>query len=132
MAKTLYIMRGLPGTGKSTRASLMNAVVCSADDYFMENGKYIFDPAKIAAAHQACQQKARYAMETGCRRVVVDNTNTQRWEFAIYKEMAKEHGYQVVEVVFRHDIWTDDELAARNRHGVPGETIARMRARWED
>ena len=52
----LYLVRGLPGSGKSTRASHLGVEVCEADQYF----------------------------------------------------------------------------AARNLHGVPLETIRRMRERWED
>ena len=53
------IMRGLPGSGKSTRARQhvaaaagAGSTVCSADDYFVAlgGGKYRFDPRQLGAA----------------------------------------------------------------------------------
>jgi adenylate kinase family enzyme len=43
-------MRGLPGSGKSTKAKELageQGLVFSTDDFFMVNGKYIFDPKMI-------------------------------------------------------------------------------------
>ncbi len=47
-SRVLFLLRGPSGLGKSTIASVIaakygaNAVVCSADDYFMHNGIYRF------------------------------------------------------------------------------------------
>ena len=43
-------MRGLPGSGKSTKARKIAGqfgVVYSTDDFFMVNGEYKFDPKMI-------------------------------------------------------------------------------------
>ena len=49
-SKVMFIMRGLPGSGKSTIVKLIaekyktNVVVCSADDHFLqEDGSYLYD-----------------------------------------------------------------------------------------
>ena len=48
-SKVMFIMRGLPGSGKSTIVKLIvkkyerNVAVCSADDHFLqEDGTYLF------------------------------------------------------------------------------------------
>ena len=41
--KTLYIVRGVPGSGKSTFAKSIGGIHIEADQFFMENGKYNFD-----------------------------------------------------------------------------------------
>ena len=135
--KRLVILRGLPGSGKSTyiRQHLNgpDVVVCSADDFFIsEEGEYIFDPSQLPMAHGKCQEKALLAMDGCAHHIVIDNTNTTHGEFYLYRVVAKLYGY-TVEV---HDLFdaglTDAELAARNRHGVPEIAIAAMRGRWEE
>ena len=129
----LVILRGLPGSGKSTVARGLSGVVCSADDYFVwPDGVYRFDPSLISAAHAACYKKAAFEMASGFNNVVLDNTNTQFWEFDPYIQLAEKHGYSVrIHNVFDGGL-SDSELADRNQHGVPVEAIARMRARWEE
>ena len=49
--KTLYILRGIPGSGKTTHAKRLagtNGVIISADDYFMRDGEYCFDASKFS------------------------------------------------------------------------------------
>jgi predicted kinase len=124
--KRVIIMRGVPGSGKSTLAREMfpNAVFCSADDYFMVEGKYCFDPSKIALAHQACWRKFYGALCDQVPLIVVDNSATNvAEEVAPYVLPSEVMGCQV-EVL---TIWADPELAAsRNVHGVPAKTVLLM------
>ena len=59
--KILYLLRGLPGSGKSSVAkSLMNAQTghVEADMFFMDNkGNYNFDVSKLEEAHKWCQKQ---------------------------------------------------------------------------
>lgn len=71
------------------------------------------------------------AFEAGVTCVVLDNTNTQRWEYQPYTEAAERHGYSVTVIPLFDGGLSDAELAARNTRGVPEASIARMRARWE-
>lgn len=132
--KKLIILRGLPGSGKSTwvKRYAQDAVVCSADHYFIKSGEYSFSPKELTQAHQACQTHCKEAMAQG-KFVVVDNTNISRWEFEPYVKLAKEYNYSVIYITVGGR--SDRECrvyAARNSHGVPLEAIRRMASRWED
>lgn len=122
--KTLFLIRGLPGSGKSTLALELKASVCEADDFFLHDGKYEYNAGRIAEAHQFCRSNVEHLMEYKTPRIVVSNTFTQRWEMKPYLQLALEYDYRVVEVTLSGPLFP-------NIHGVPEETIQKMRARWE-
>lgn len=129
----MVIMRGLPGSGKSTIVKLIQAtyhhtVVCSADDHFLvrtgTGTHYNFDPSKLSAAHQACQRKAEEACTRGVSPVVIDNTNIKKWEMMHYVKLASNYHYVII-VLQPNTPWCNDpqELARRNKHGVPADVL---------
>lgn len=127
MQQTLYIFRGLPGSGKSTYARKLAAELGISDHYeadmfFEKDGTYTFDRKKIQEAHAWCQQKTQTALEAG-RSVVVANTFTQKWEMEFYFNLANRLGIPV-------EIQTC-EGNYQNVHGVPQEIIEKMRKRFE-
>lgn len=128
----VVLMRGISGSGKSTyiKNHFPDAVVCSADHYFIDNqGKYNFDRNKLGAAHGSCKANFAKALKERKPLIVVDNTNTKLSEMKPYVDMAKHHGYRI-EVV-RLD--TPPHVAAdRNVHGVPPEAIDAMHRRMAD
>ena len=121
--KELIILRGLPGSGKTTLAKAIGGLLCSADDYFDGKHGYAFDPAKLPAAHQACQQRAADGASAGITPIVVHNTASQRWEIEPYAVLAEEYGYRLHVVTVEGD--------HGSVHDVPAETVERMRSRWE-
>lgn len=82
--KTLFILRGVPGCGKSTVAkNLCPDVICEADNFFYtETEEYCFDFTKLGQAHDYCRQTCKAAMQRGVERIVVSNTSTTEKEFA--------------------------------------------------
>ena len=138
MAKICYILRGLSGTGKSTLAKALGnkGSIFSTDDLFMVDGEYQFDPSKLGEYHAENLRLAtafmeRFAPHTTPAICVIDNTNTQHWEYEKYVEAAKENGFMVQ--IISVD-WKQEDIplyAERNSHGVPVEAIQRMADRWE-
>ena len=133
----VIILRGLPGSGKSTVRQLLSdgtnfgAVVVSADDFFTDkNGVYKFDGAKLMAAHASCHVRFVQALEANTRWVIVDNCNVKMADYQFYLDTAKQYHYKVTVLAVQSGA-TDAELAKRNKHGCPEETIRRMRERWE-
>ena len=135
--KEVIIMRGLPGSGKSTyvKENFDDAVVCSADTFFLDReDNYVFVPHKISEAHQDCWGHFIRSLFDKEERIVVDNTNMCKWEYANYIRLAEEMGYRVQIICMAsglHDETTVAELVLRNTHGVGGEAIARMKDRYE-
>jgi predicted kinase len=119
----LTLIRGLPGSGKSTFAKTIPGFHVEADMYFVRDGKYEFDGKSIGMAHSWCARMAENALEKGID-VVVSNTFTQKWELERYIELAKEYFATVEIIVMRGEFGSV--------HGVPPETIELMRRRWEE
>jgi len=133
-AKVLFLTRGFPGSGKSTLANELgkDGLVVSSDDYFMENGQYNFDLDKLRDAHTWAQQKIEEGMKQGISPIVADNTNVKAWEMKPLVLLALKYGYRA-EVKEPNTPWKLDaeELAKRNKHGVPLEVIEEKIKEWD-
>lgn len=118
---TLTLVRGLPGSGKSTVARKLLGVHYEADQFFMKNGVYEFDATLLHKAHKQCQDNTRISLANGAN-VVVSNTFTTLKELKVYFDIARE--FDIVPTV----------LACQNQfanvHGVPDDVLAKMKARW--
>lgn len=138
----VLILAGLPGSGKSKLAKELeslntNTRIVSSDAYFMHNGEYKFDPAKLGIAHDRCWNE--YLML--CNRsgtwihrdgqlvastsglVIVDNTNTSPFELATYVRYAT--GLRIPALTLF--VSRAFELCVRDQiHGVSLETMQRM------
>jgi predicted kinase len=136
MEKVLYIVRGIPGSGKSTFAKMLvgeDFLVCEADKYFIdkETGEYNFDFTKIKEAHKFCQDTVESYMKDSLvndqfyREIAVSNTFTQEWEMRPYFELAKNYGYKVFSIV------VENRHGGTNQHEVPEEVLTKMRERFE-
>ncbi len=154
--KKLYIMRGIPGCGKSHHARQLapDDQIFSSDKFFGEGEEYKnnWKVEKVHLGHRDCEAKAKAAMKQGVSPVVVDNTNINLSAFRFYLDMAVAFGYEVYFVYPNSPWWdeivgpfldkktpdtTDDEYDAvvaqildKNIHGVPPETLKSMMQRW--
>jgi len=124
----MIIIRGLPGSGKTTEANKIKKVNPSiehyeADMFITVNGEYKFSPETIPYSHEWCKSMTAKALMDG-KDAIVSNTFTQQWQIDPYIKMAK---------VFNADI---ELITCRGEygsvHGVPEETMERMRAGWEE
>ena len=126
--KTAIIMRGVPGSGKSTEAEKIvmskNGVIHSTDNYHTLNGEYIFDINKLHHYHQMNLAAFKESIDKGIETVICDNTNIHKKEYMPYVLYAREKGYKVHMITFKPmDIQTHLE---RNVHDVPEEIIDKM------
>lgn len=127
--KTVWIMQGVSGAGKSTHVPPVKAFVVSADHFFMRRSGYCFDPSKLGQAHSSCLLEFAKALEDELGFIVVDNTNTTPVEVAPYYALASAYGYDVViKYIPCEDL---NVAAARNQHGVPLKTIEQQAKRIE-
>ena len=123
--KELFLLRGLPGAGKSTLAKALGGEQVEADQYFIVDGEYRFDPTKIKTAHEWCRNQVSDWMFLEFERIVVSNTFTQEWEMEPYFQMAKEKGYMVYSLI------VENRHGGNNVHGVPPEKLQQMKSRFE-
>jgi len=120
----LLIVRGLPGSGKSTFArKLRQSVHMEADMYFTNKmGEYKYNPASLGKAHNWCQAKVFFYLKIGDD-VVVSNTFTRIWEMQEYIDYCVANGHTFNVVTCEGDYGSV--------HGVPEDAIQRMKDRWE-
>lgn len=100
--KELILMRGLPSSGKSTRAKELSAgddsIICSADAWFGDtNEEYVKNwcVEKLGTAHNWCRDQAKRLMQRQVPLVIIDNTNTVFREMMPYFDMAVQYQYRV-------------------------------------
>jgi predicted kinase len=134
----VILMRGLPGSGKSSwiREQLdvlgdASSCVCSADDHHIIEGISAFKQENAAEAHRKCKRQYLDAMlqpKNGlpCERLdflIVDNTNTTAWELAFFVDLASLFVVECKIVRMERDLrW----CLAHNTHDVPIKTMQHM------
>ncbi|KAK2493769.1 hypothetical protein MC885_007453 [Smutsia gigantea] len=133
LQKLLILLRGLPGSGKTTLSRILlgqsrDGIVFSTDDYFHHQDGYSTSLEYFIKMFMPSKQ----AINQGRSPVIIDNTNTQAWEMKPYVEMAIGKGYRV-EFHEPETWWKFDpeELEKRNKHGVSRKKIAQMLDRYE-
>ena len=121
----LLLIRGLPGSGKTTLAEVMAKAGYEhyeTDQYFYREGVYRREASELSKAHAWCLESVRESLSRGAR-CVVSNTFTKIWEMKPYLELVKTVGDTVL-VLEAQGTWV-------NVHGVPGWKIDQMRERWQ-
>jgi len=134
MSGVLFLVRGLPGSGKTTFATSIwnDYAVCEADKFFYDKeGNYNFDPSKLKEAHDWCKQEVETRMIDHQNNgqyypeIAVSNTFTQEWEMEDYFKLAEKYGYKVVSLI------VENRHGGQNVHRVPEDKLQKMKERFQ-
>lgn len=132
--KRLIILRGLPGSGKTTFATFLkrsiqgSKEVCADDcwDYdYTDPNTPGFTKSGIEKAHTKCFETVEEYMNEKVECIILHNTNTTEKEMYKYIQLANENNYQVVSLV------VENRHESKSVHNVPEETLERMKNRFE-
>ena len=120
---TLYAIRGLPGSGKTTLAKFFDLKFYEADQYFENFNNNKFDHSLIKKAHQNCFDNVKKELQKG-NSVIVSNTMTSEEEVLEYQNLAKKLNVKFVSIVLenRHN--------GISVHDVPKSSIEQMQKRF--
>lgn len=127
MQPILYIVRGLPGSGKSSFVKKQLHALTNwyeADMYFCQNEDraYRFDATKLGAAHTWCQGMTSHSLSSGFD-TWVSNTFTTKKELRPYFDIAKDTDSAIVVMTMNGNF--------KSVHDVPEEKLKQMRDRFE-
>ena len=124
MNKTLYLLRGLPGCGKSTLAERLTPYNAAADNFtgLYEGG---FHPELLGQAHQRCQRVVENWMKKNVPQIAVHNTLTTSRELQPYLDLGNIYGYRIVSLV------VENRHGSESVHNVPDEVMKKMEERFE-
>jgi len=122
MDQQLVLVRGLPGSGKSTFANYLSQVEgrlhLEADMYWTdEYGNYKFDEEHIEDAHHWCISETRKALREG-ELVIVSNCFTRPWEMQKYLDL--EPNAMIIECTGKFE----------SIHGIPNDIFENMQFRF--
>lgn len=120
----LTIIRGIPGSGKSTFAKEnFNCLILENDMYHMHNGNYEWKFSNMKYATNFIYETCKNALHNGMD-VVVANTFTKVKFIVPYKRLAEEMDANF-EVLRCAGNW-------QNTHNVPQDVLESMSTNFED
>lgn len=132
--KLLYLVRGLPGSGKSTFSKTLGTLNFETDSYFLDdNGNYEFDPQNIKRANFFCINSVTEAMEKSlltdspCKYdlISVSNVFSKEKEMEPYLNLANKYGYYVFSIII------ENRHGNKSLHHYPGKSIENIREGFE-
>lgn len=107
--KTVIINRAVSGSGKTTlsrcvveglRAKGISVAVHSTDEFFMRDGRYVFELDKLNGYHAQNLVDFIADLEKGTDVVICDNMNLLPWQAQPYTDAARKYGYRVLYLNF--------------------------------
>lgn len=97
----LFIIRGLPGSGKTNFAKMFPCLHVDPLMFYQKSGQFEYDNQLIHYAHGFCKDLVHKCMREGVD-VVVTNSFVQNWELSWYRDKAEEVGYDIVIYTMPH------------------------------
>lgn len=118
----LRLVRGRPGSGKSTYAKRFGCLHLEADMFHVRDGVYDWQSDRARAGHRWCVLTAESCLSHGMD-VTVSNTFITKDELAPYLFLEQLYDIEI-------KIYTCTGEYG-NIHDVPAETLQSMKDRWE-
>ena len=157
--KVVYLMRGLPATGKSRTAKTLageNGIVCETDEYFYtqvggDAKQFDYDDSLMPAARAWNFERFKRSVASADTPIIVDRGNGLTLETKKYAQHAVDNGYRVeikepesdwwqeIRVLLKYktltgpvlDRWAQElSRYSRSVHRVPADTIRRRMKKW--
>ncbi len=132
-SKFAFIMRGVPGSGKSTTAKRLagnDGIIHSVDSFHKdEMGNFLWIDEKIDEYYLKNFESFSDSCQKGYSVVVCDCMNLTNDDYQKYVDVAQEFGYIVSTVSMQHP--DPEEAANRNKHYVSKEQISSFLDLWE-
>ena len=158
--KVIYLMRGLPSSGKSHTAKILagqKGVVLETDEYFYtqvgnDPTHYDYQHKLLGEARQWNYERFKQGIAKGITPIIVDRGNSLATETQIYARYAVDHDYQVelrepdsewwqeIRVLLKYKqvtqpvLWKWADVLSRmsqSSHRTPVEVIRRRMAKWK-
>lgn len=131
MSQVFIMLRGMPGSGKSTFGAFLAKTIpdClqfETDMYLMKNGEYVFDQSKLSACRKQCEIDVANALFAG-KSVVLTNVSASEGAIKAYTDiLASVNHYNrqggKPEVVFTCSI-VENRHGNKSIHAVPEESM---------
>lgn len=135
----LVIVRGLPGSGKTTFAQQLSgetgAILVEPDCLVVRGGKYEYTPDNFWCARVTALRILAAVASMGADCIYADVLPRQADVATIiqtYKRALPDQFVGACCVDIAESRITPEESMERNRHGVRSEDILRMAAEWEE
>lgn len=127
---SLIILRGLPGSGKSSLSKILSEdkwPVFSIDSYFTDpvTQEYAFQFDKNHLAYKNCELQTEKAMQQKIEKIFIDNTFTLEWEMEPYFKLASLYHYTV------HVVTVENRHKGKNIHHIDDALIMKMAEKYK-
>jgi hypothetical protein len=128
--KTLYIVRGISGRGKTSTAQTLTPWNVASDDYPDLYVEGIYQLGKQSASHEWCFSQVEAWLKQGKKKVAVHNTFVKIKYLESFVALAAKYGY-VVQIIHAEAVIFPSGRLAENTHGVTPELLERQSRSFE-